>query len=302
MDPFEAFCAAVRHFAKGELERAAHRADEIAPPGDLYAQAARWLDRAARGAEGGAYSDPEGFSAYGRGRSAQAFLEARVELLTGEWRGATPATVLDVGVGDGVVLARAVERAGLVHPPTFDLVEPASGLLARASSAMEALHPRPPMRVHAASIQDFAARAAEGDRWDLAQALVSLQSLERAARAPVLARLRTRADRLIVAEFDVTLGRLDLLSRERIRRVHDRYLEGLAEYADPVDADTREKAVQGFLMPMLFGYFAPGEARSNDEQPIEDWARELEGAGFAIERCEPIAEHWWAAPCAIVAS
>jgi hypothetical protein len=88
-------------------------------------------------------------------------------------------------------------------------------------------------------------------------------------------------------EFDVP--RFDAaLSPEYIRHVVARYERGLAEY----DGDGGLVA-QGFLLPVLCGYFDPTAAHSTYEQPIADWIAELAAAGYAAT-ARPLDDYWWA--------
>jgi len=69
--------------------------------------------------------------------------------------------------------------------------------------------------------------------------------------------------------------------------VLERYRRGIAEY----DAD--ELVVQGFLMPVMFGYFASGRARITYEQPAAAWVADLGAAGFRTVTSSGIDDYWW---------
>ena len=68
----------------------------------------------------------------------------------------------------------------------------------------------------------------------------------------------------------------------------------LSEYTGQIDPALEEQVKQGFLMPILFGYFRSDASRSTFEQTIDDWSAELEAAGFQVARRELIYRYWWA--------
>ena len=75
--------------------------------------------------------------------------------------------------------------------------------------------------------------------------------------------------------------------------MRERYERGLAEY----EGDAL--VVQGFLMPVMCGYFDPSNARPNYEQPIRDWQAEMARAGFARITQRTVDEYWWSRACLI---
>jgi hypothetical protein len=120
----------------------------------------------------------------------------------------------------------------------------------------------------------------------VAQATFSLQSLPPAERAPVWRWLRQHAERLLVVEFDVP-DASGPFSASWVRHVLERYRAGLAEHA------AEPQVVQGFLLPVLFGYFDPTGMRTNFEQSRSGWVAELEAAGFDVSS-QLLDEYWWA--------
>ena len=85
-----------------------------------------------------------------------------------------------------------------------------------------------------------------------------------------------------------------MLSPERVRLVHDRYLAGVAEYTGRIEPALEEQVKQGFLMPILFGYFRSDSGRSTYEQTVEAWIAEIEAGGFRAVRRRLIYHYWWA--------
>jgi hypothetical protein len=133
--------------------------------------------------------------------------------------------------------------------------------------------------------QEYVARA-PAPGCDIAQATFSLQSLPPAERARVWPWLARHARRLLLVEFDVPEHAA--FSARRVAHVLDRYRRGLAEHAaEPL-------VVQGFLMPVMLGYFDPTAARTNHEQALESWVAELRAGGFSSVRTQVLDEYWWA--------
>lgn len=289
---------AIRSLAAGDLAGARRHARRVAGEGELEALALDWLEGLDPDKDpSGAYADPGGFPAYGRGRSAEALLRSRVQWLVDLWSELPAARVLDLGSGDGRVLAEALDRLPPGTRPNLDLVEPSGPLLGLARSTI------PPGCVHAfhpASAEAFVDGLRGNRRWALGQGFLSLQSVPRGRRNQLLSSLAPRVERFALIEFDVNFGGLSHRSSERCRAVCERYRTGIREYGGEMDPETAHRARHGFLMPMLFGSFRDDGPRSNDEQPIADWIRLFEGAGFALEHREVLCEHWWSRPVALL--
>ncbi len=83
---------------------------------------------------------------------------------------------------------------------------------------------------------------------------------------------------------------------DRVRYVLSHYENGLAEY----DGDGGLVA-QGFLMPVMFGYFDRSAARTNWEGPIQEWVAGLRAAGFEQVTLEKLYSYFWADSYLIVA-
>jgi hypothetical protein len=278
------FSAAMHAFAAQDFDQAAHhaaRATELSPVSRVFGEAARYLDHVRRDGKRDVYVAPDAFAAFIRGGGNRRLYERTSAALRAAHAELASLALLDIGTGDGLALAPALtERVASVT-----LLEPSAAMLAAATAAVEARGVR--CEPVCATVQDLA-RIAAGRRWDLAQATFSLHCVPPADRPALWASLRRAADRLLIVEFDVPpLGAA--LSPDHVRHVVDRYERGLAEY----DGDGGLVA-QGFLLPVLCGYFDPTAAHSTHEQPIAGWIAELRAAGYAAVTSRPLDDYWWA--------
>jgi hypothetical protein len=280
--------AALAAFAAGEMETAAvhaARAAEADPASLLAREAAAYLARVSAEGKRAVYVSGEAFGAFIRGGGNVPLYEAVSAALRAVYGEYEALQLLDIGVGDGLALLPALTP----QVARVDLVEPSAALLVGVGEALEAREM--PYSAFNGTLQAFA-EASDG-RWDLGQATFSLQSLQPHERVPALAWLRARVGRLLIAEFDPPdVG--EGLSPARIAHVADRYERGLAEYAHDGSL-----VAQGFLMPVFFGYFDPTAARTNYEQPLAGWERDLGQAGFSEVQRRPLYDYWWA-PCALL--
>jgi hypothetical protein len=290
---YEAFYQTILHYAGGDLDAAIAAAQSIAGEGELYAQAARWLAKVAQDGEIGAYLDADAFAAFIRGGGNIALYNAVETLVATAWADYRPATILDIGPGDGKVIAGALHRTRLQPRAIFDLVEPAANLLPKAVEQISQYAPQVEIRSFNGTIQSFVAGAPATARWDLCQATWSMQNLSPAERTPLFPWLRERCATLLMAEFDVQTETYPLLSPQRIRLIHDKYVAGIAEYTGKMDPVLEERVKQGFLMPILFGYFRSGAGRSTCEQTIGQWMDDIETGGFRDVQRKLIYPYWW---------
>jgi hypothetical protein len=291
---YEAFYQTILHYAESDMDAAVAAAQSIAGEGELYAQAARWLAKVAQGGETGAYLDADAFAAFIRGGGNIALYDAVESLVAAAWDDYRPATILDIGPGDGKVITGALRRTRLQPRATFDLVEPAVNLLPKAVDQISHHAPQVEIRGFNGTIQSFMAKVPATARWDLCQATWSMQNLSPTERAPLLRWLRERCATLLIAEFDVQTEMYPLLSPERIRLIHDKYVAGIAEYTGKMGPALEERVKQGFLMPILFGYFRSGAGRSTCEQTIGQWMDDIEASGFRDVQRKLIYPYWWA--------
>lgn len=290
--PISTFYHAVLAFAEGNYAKAARLAAAAAaldPSQPVYPAAATYLDRIALEGKTNVYISGEAFAAFIRGGGNRGLYQATSAALQATYQTYAVQTLLDVGVGDGMALLPALSPSLRM----IDLVEPAATMLSHTSTALAAqgvAH-----RSFLGTVQAFAKTEAKSRHWDLAQATYSLQALPPAERRSTLAWLRGVADRLVIAEFDVPALFEEPGTLQSVAYVLERYRSGLAEYAD----DSR--VVQGFLMPVMFGYFDPDATRTTYEQPLSAWRDELSEAGFAMIKSEPLYAYWWADAALLVA-
>lgn len=276
------FTAAIHAFAAQDFADAADhaaRAAEQAPASRVFREAARYLDRVRQGGKRNVYVAPDAFAAFIRGGGNQRLYARTSAALRAAYDDHRAAALLDIGTGDGLALLPAL--TGRIASVT--IVEPSAALLAASAPAVEARGVR--CEAVCAAAQDLP-RIAADRRWDLAQATFSLHCVPPADRPALWAALRRATGRLLIVEFDVP--RLDPRSPAYLHHVIERYERGLAEY----DGDGGVVA-QGFLLPVLCGYFDPTAAHSTYEQPIADWIAELAAAGYTA-LAHPLDDYWWA--------
>jgi hypothetical protein len=231
---------------------------------------------------------PQAFSAFIRGGGNVPLYAATSAALRQVYVRSGARSLLDIGVGDGLALLPALTES-IAH---VGLVEPSAAMLDLTSAQLQ--ERGVPFHAFRGTLQAFAARSDE--HWDIVQATFSLQSLLPEERAPMLAWLRAHGRRLLIAEFDAPEF-ADMYAPDRVHYVADHFEQGLAEY----QADGGLVA-QGFLMPVMFGYFDRSAARTNYEQPIAAWAEQLRAAGFADVATTGLYRYWWAPAYLIEAS
>ena len=285
MIPLDLLQPALEAFAAGDLPASlalCRRAAVIDPASLVLAAAVPYLERVLDHGKQGVYVTGEAFGAFVRGGgNVRLYRATSAALAAGYADLPAAARLLDVGVGDGLALLPALDA----HVGTVTLIEPSAPMLAATAAALaargiahEAFH---------GTLQSFS-RARPAERWHLAEATFSLQSIPAAERGPLLAWLRRASPRLLMVEFDVPRF-ASTLARERVRHVVERYERGLAEYAGDGGV-----VAQGFLMPVMFGYFDPTRDRTNEEQPIEAWIEDLRAAGFTRVERRRLDAYWWA--------
>ena len=250
------------------------------PANRLYAQAAHYLDRVLAEGKSAVYVDGEAFAAFVRGGSNVELYAQASEALHRVYEGYESLTLLDIGVGDGLALLQALTQ----NITRLDLIEPSEAMLAQTTRQLDAWHV--PYRAHPISIQEF--MKANGVTWDVIQATWSLQSVPPADRPGIFAWMRAHGERVLIAEFDVPEF-LELYEPDRVRHILARYQNGVAEHADDGGL-----VAQGFLMPVLFGYFDRSAARTNYEGPITAWTDGLHAAGFDQIETRMLYPYWWA--------
>ncbi len=286
MAPTEAlgrFYLAVLAFAQQDFPGAlahAREAVQAAPQDLVFAQAVTYLQRVLSLGKQEVYVSGEGFAAFVRGGGNVPLYQATSAALQSVYGQYKTLDLLDVGVGDGLALLPALTAC----VRSLDILEPSGAMLAKASAALK--ERGVPHRAVEQTLQDFARQPAR--QWDVIQATYSLQSIPPQERTGLLRWLREHGRRLLVAEFDPP-SFSDDLDADRVDYVVQAYRRGLAEYVHD-----RDLVAQGFLMPVMFGYFDPTAARTNYEQPIQTWITHLRAAGFAQVEQRLLYRYWWA--------
>jgi len=290
--PFEtaegAFYRAILAFGENDLTRAvaaATYATEHEPENLVYAQSAEYLRRVIEGGKAAVYVEGEAFAAFVRGGGNVNLYELTSSALRLVYGNYEMLSLLDVGVGDGMALLPALTK-NIVQ---LDLIEPSEAMLAQTTNQLDAW--KVSYRAHHGTIQDFMEIGKEtgySTTWDVIQATWSLQSLPPDQRPAVFEWLRRHGKRLLIAEFDVP-NFPNMFGPERVRHILDRYQRGLAECEDDGG-----HVAQGFLIPVMFGYFDRTGDRTNYEGPIQDWIDGLRAAGFTSVEKRLIYEYWWA--------
>jgi len=197
--------------------------------------------------------------------------------------------LLDIGAGDGMALLPAL-RASPRLPARIDVIEPQPGLrdalAALFAEQFTGARAQGRLHLHGVTLQTFAQELSRGEHWDLAQSSFALQSLPPPERVEALRALRLHVDTLVVVEFDVPA--LAHGTSAYFHSVAGRYERCLAQYGDNVAL-----IAHGFLAPMLAGQLRRGVAPSNWEQPVVDWQREFEQAGYRLREARPLYDYSW---------
>lgn len=227
----------------------------------------------------GVYVDPDAFERFISGGSNVALYAATIDVLADVNERHRPWSLLDVGCGDGRITAATVpascRRLHLLEP-SASMLDAAVRRVARTASEVEA---------SATTLQELLTE--QPDRhWDSVQSTFALHNLSPHERRDALATLASRTRSLCVVEFDVPAF-VDR-SQAHAEYASEVYELGIAEYLDD------PTVVDGFLIPVLVGQFAPGQPRHTYEQPARAWADELVDGGFDSVSIAPIAPYWWA--------
>jgi hypothetical protein len=280
------FYAALQAFANGQYAEAADLAALAAasePDNAVYAASVVYLQRVVHAGKAHVYVTGEGFAAFIRGGGNIELYQATSSVLRSVYNEYDHVSLLDIGVGDGLALVPALTSA--VHSLT--LVEPSAAMLAKTEAALQ----EGGQEYHSfgTTIQAFIAHEHQRPQhWDVAQATYSLHNLPPEERLATLRWLRSATDRLLIVEFDVPSLFDEPLTPACVDYVVERYARGLQEYED------NESVIQGFLLPIMFGYFDTGVFRSTYEQPARSWHHNLLESGFSIVSVKPLFPYWWA--------
>lgn len=230
----------------------------------------------------GVYDAPEAFGAFIRGGGNVELYRATSRALAAVLDEQAPNTLLDIGPGDGLALLPALHQAAGPAPHT-DLVEPSTALLGHAT---DALHTHGIAHsAHNTTVQDLLTDHPD-QRWDLVQSTFALQSLPPHERGPLLQALAQRTRHLAVVEFDVAHVP-DPFDPHWFASCVQRLERGLREYGQD-----RGLVGTGFILPVVLGHFAT-HTRTNHEHSVQDWAHDLEQAGFTQVQTQHLCDYWW---------
>ena len=274
--------AAVR---AGDLDRAAQLT-----AGDTSRLGRALADYLRRPHDGSVYVEPSAFTAFIRGGGNVGLYAATSRFLADRYDTTTPASLLDIGCGDGRALLPALAAAARL-PERLGLVEPSVALLEDLTRSLAGS----PVLVDTwpTGAARFADTLTDDEHWDLVESTFALHTLPPTERDSVLTQLRPHVDRLVIVEFDVPDSAPG--SAEHLGRLAETYEHGLAEYPDD------DLVAQGFLLPVLVGQLAPGAVRMSWEQPASAWRAQLERAGFTDVRTQPLFDYWSAPAFALTA-
>ncbi|MFD3166738.1 class I SAM-dependent methyltransferase [Herpetosiphon sp. NSE202] len=283
VEPLDQFYAALLAFGHQDLARAAELARQAAmsaPDDRVFTEAATYLDRVASQGKHNVYVSGDAFAAFIGGGGNVPLYVATSAALRAAYDEYEQLDVVDIGTGNGHALLPAltptINRLGVVEPSAALLTELRARLDASGRSS----------EAFAGTAQEFARQESGG--WTIIQATYSLHSIPPEERPELLHRLRDLGQRLVIVEFDVPEFAA-MYDPARVRDILGRYQRGLAEYTDDGGL-----VAQGFLMPVLLGYFDQTAARTTYEQPIAAWAEQVRAAGFTAVDVRPIYDYWWA--------
>ncbi|GAK52591.1 hypothetical protein U14_03843 [Candidatus Moduliflexus flocculans] len=285
------FSRALAAFRDNDFEQAlilAQQAHEQQPELLVFAEAVTYLTRLNESGKQDVYLNDEGFRAFIRGGGNVPLYRAVSAALQEVYRSYDTLNLLDVGTGDGRALLPALTD-NIRH---LTVLEPSESLLRQLRRQLDehgVSH-----EAHCAPFQYFTQMQAGS--WDVIEATFSLQSIPPQERASALTWGRQHGKRVLLVEFDAP-DLTNIMAIETIRYIVERYEQGVAEYAED-----RALVAQGFLMPMMFGYFDCSQHRTNYEQPVAQWIQEFQAAGFTTVDAALIYPYWWAAAYIIDAS
>jgi hypothetical protein len=279
----EAFYLTIQAFGEHALEQALHHARQAAalePNTLVFTNAVTYLERVLATGKQRVYASGEAFSAFIRGGGNIPLYERTSSALRNVYQQYEELSLLDIGVGDGMALLPALSES-VCH---LDLLEPSPVMLEKTCDLLDKRGI--PYRASCSTLQEFIKKPSKS--WELIQTTYCLQSIAPEERLPLFAWIRQHAKRLLMTVFDVPEFS-GPYAPDRIRYIVEHYEKGLAEYPDDEGF-----VAQGFLMPVMFGNFERSPERTNYEQPLHAWIRELQLAGFKAVTPQRLYSYWWA--------
>jgi hypothetical protein len=317
----ESFYLALLAFAENELAdavRFASLAEKLEPTNCVFSQGIRYLNSLLEFGKNNVYIDDKGFNAFINGGANIALYKETSNALYNIYTKYDQFSLFDIGVGDGKALLPAI-TGNIKH---VDLLEPSEMMLKRLCSKLDAEYDKQSYNAFCCTFQNFTKERRRSNnyfnsicekpmrrskryagqakitkspdhqitksQWDIIQGTFSLHSFSNEERMDVLVWLRKHGRRVLIAEFDVPDFK-DIFAPERYLHIIKCYLKGLSEY----NAD-RDLVAQGFLMPVMFGYFDKSIYRTTYEQPIQKWVDNLKKAGFKKVNLKKLYPYWWA--------
>ncbi|WP_436794651.1 class I SAM-dependent methyltransferase [Actinospongicola halichondriae] len=267
---------ALLHLAAGDTNAAVVECGRVERSSPLAAHLARHLVGPASTA---VYVDPAAFERFISGGSNVDLYAQTIQVLAELNERRRPASLLDIGCGDGritaAVLPTSCERIHLLEPSTA-MLEKAVARVARVVDDV---------RTTRAGFEDLFTDRPH-DVWDAVQSTFALHTLPPQECIDSLRKLARRTRSLAVVEFDVPAfndrspGHADYAAAA--------YEAGVAEY------EHDQLVIDGFLLPVLVGQFAPERQRHTHERPARAWVDELRRAGFTSVTTTHVATYWWA--------
>jgi hypothetical protein len=279
----EIFYLAILAFREQNIEHAinyAQQAKEQEPHNLVFTQALTYLKNILKTGTKNVYSDDRGFAAFIRGGGNIPLYQKTSAALRSIYREYETFSLLDIGVGDGMALLPALTDN--IHH--LDLLEPSEVMLNKLCAILDKrdIH----YQATCSTLQEFV--QGNFDNWDVIEATFSLHSLSPEEHPVILEWICKHCKRLLFVEFDApNFG--NMVEPESVQYIINHYQNGLSEY----DVD-RDLVAQGFLMPVMFGYFDQTANRITYEQPIQEWVNELQAVGFKNVNVRLIYPYWWA--------
>jgi hypothetical protein len=279
----ESFYLSLLAFGEHKLERATEyikRAGEQDPENLIFKEALTFLQQVVASGKQSVYATGNGFLTFIRGGGNVSLYEKTSAALQTIYQQYETLSVLDIGVGDGMALLPALTR----NIRQLDLLEPSAAMLDKLKNILTQRGIQ--HQAVCGTVQEFISTYT--DSWDVIEATFSLQSIPPEERSEVFAWVRRCGKHFLLAEFDVP--EFDsMYAPNRVEYILERYQDGLAEYKEE-----RSLVAQEFLMPVMFGYFDKSACRTNYEQTIQSWERELQQAGFRQIQSQKLSPYWWA--------
>jgi SAM-dependent methyltransferase len=230
--------------------------------------------------QSGVYQEPSSFQEFIDNGDNPNLYARTIDHLHTIHQDANPASLLDIGCGDGRVTA-AVLGPGI---KTVNLIEPSQELLSQAES-QSGWPGDTTIQGHPATLDGFLDTLGPGARFALVQSTFAMHTTLPERRPALLSRLAEHTDRVVMVDFDVPA--FSSRSPEHAAYAAARYQHGVSEYIE------HPAVIDGFLMPVLVAQFDPSQTPMTFEQPAKAWTIQFEQAGFDVTLSK-VTDYWWA--------